>query len=335
MDKKIAQPGQVKQKFSERHPMIAWLFAGIGLIMTVVGFLSDGFGLLDRLTREQPEFTNAEITVSAPTEDATSVVQPSMFGSSGDSTKPTAFSPEIIVMTTLNPPITEFNAQASAVASTKATTSTRVATTTKPTTEATAQKATIAISTTTRPTTTKTTTTTTTTTTTQGILNALASTLSTTTTKPIIYTVSYNANGGSNPPPSQSVPNGTTITLPSLSNMTAPRYTISFNVNGGTGESSKTVSPAPFVWRLNSAEGTAYTAGKEYTVTSDATFYVTWLFASVGTFPADPTRASYKFDGWYTAANGGTKVTTSTIVVANVTYYAQWIQDTVQTYTVS
>ena len=38
-----------------------------------------------------------------------------------------------------------------------------------------------------------------------------------------------------------------------------------------------------------------------------------------------PTRSgSYSFNGWYTAASGGTKVTTSTIFNANTTIYAQW-----------
>jgi len=40
-----------------------------------------------------------------------------------------------------------------------------------------------------------------------------------------------------------------------------------------------------------------------------------------------PTRDNYSFDGWYTAASGGTKVTESTVVTAlvNQTLYAHWI----------
>ena len=38
-----------------------------------------------------------------------------------------------------------------------------------------------------------------------------------------------------------------------------------------------------------------------------------------------PTRSgSYSFNGWYTAASGGTKVTASTVFNANTTIYAQW-----------
>ena len=37
-----------------------------------------------------------------------------------------------------------------------------------------------------------------------------------------------------------------------------------------------------------------------------------------------PTKTSYTFKGWFTAASGGTQVTTETVVDNNVTYYAQW-----------
>ena len=45
--------------------------------------------------------------------------------------------------------------------------------------------------------------------------------------------------------------------------------------------------------------------------------------AAVGSLPT-PTRGGFTFNGWYTAKSGGTKVTASTTVNANVTYYAQW-----------
>ena len=52
---------------------------------------------------------------------------------------------------------------------------------------------------------------------------------------------------------------------------------------------------------------------------------------TLGTLPT-PTRTGYTFKGWYTAASGGTQISTSTAVpAANTTYYAQW---TANTYTV-
>ena len=44
-----------------------------------------------------------------------------------------------------------------------------------------------------------------------------------------------------------------------------------------------------------------------------------------------PTRTGYTFNGWFTAASGGTKVTTSTTFSADTTIYAQW---TIITYTI-
>lgn len=48
--------------------------------------------------------------------------------------------------------------------------------------------------------------------------------------------------------------------------------------------------------------------------------------AVVGTLPI-ATRDGYTFVGWFTSASGGTQVSTSTKVTANVTYYAHWVQN--------
>ena len=40
-----------------------------------------------------------------------------------------------------------------------------------------------------------------------------------------------------------------------------------------------------------------------------------------------PAREGYTFDGWYTAAEGGTQVTTDTVFNANTTIYAHWTSD--------
>jgi uncharacterized repeat protein (TIGR02543 family) len=77
----------------------------------------------------------------------------------------------------------------------------------------------------------------------------------------------------------------------SFSVTAAPTYTITFNPNGGSvSETSRSV-----------ASGTA-----------------------VGTLPTPTRSGSYSFDGWYTAASGGTQISASTTVSANVTYYAHW-----------
>ena len=78
-------------------------------------------------------------------------------------------------------------------------------------------------------------------------------------------------------------------------------YVVSFNANGGS------VSP------------------------TTKNVYYGWTY---GTLPV-PTRQGYGFDGWYTAATGGTQVTSSTSVpyssTGNITLYAHW---TANTYTI-
>lgn len=69
-----------------------------------------------------------------------------------------------------------------------------------------------------------------------------------------------------------------------------------------------------------------------YTVTLDAnggSVDVTELTVTggseIGTLPT-PTKYNNTFDGWYTEASGGTKITTSTVPSGNTTYYAHWTE---------
>lgn len=45
-----------------------------------------------------------------------------------------------------------------------------------------------------------------------------------------------------------------------------------------------------------------------------------------------PTRTGYIFDGWFTAASGGTQITTSTIITQDTDAYAHWHLDNVRAY---
>ena len=70
-------------------------------------------------------------------------------------------------------------------------------------------------------------------------------------------------------------------------------YTVTFDANGGSvGEASREVE-----------EGNA-----------------------VGELP-EPARDGFTFDGWWTTKSGGNKVSASTKVTADVTYYAHWTEN--------
>lgn len=76
-----------------------------------------------------------------------------------------------------------------------------------------------------------------------------------------------------------------------VSKLIQNQFTLTYNANGGS------VSPT----------SKKVTAGSTY-----------------GTLPT-PTKANYRFLGWFTAASGGTKVSSSTVMAAsNVTIYAHW-----------
>ncbi|MBR6586920.1 MAG: InlB B-repeat-containing protein, partial [Kiritimatiellae bacterium] len=76
---------------------------------------------------------------------------------------------------------------------------------------------------------------------------------------------------------------------------------------------------------------------KSVTMTFDAnggavspTTKVYSINGTYGSLPT-PTRSGYTFDGWYTAASGGTKITASSTVSTSITMlYAQWNHDKVQ-----
>ena len=68
-----------------------------------------------------------------------------------------------------------------------------------------------------------------------------------------------------------------------------PQYVVTFDANGGSSSSSQTFDHG----------------------------------LALGALP-QATRTGYTFTGWYTASSDGTQVTASTVVTANVTYYAHW-----------
>ncbi len=93
------------------------------------------------------------------------------------------------------------------------------------------------------------------------------------------------------------------------------------------------VDTAGTVWlsELQLEDGTSATAF----VNEDGGYKIT-NFTYTGTYNNlyTPTREGYAFDGWYTAPNGGTKVTSSTAVqYYNIVLYAHWTTSHTHSYT--
>ncbi len=99
-----------------------------------------------------------------------------------------------------------------------------------------------------------------------------------------------------------------TVTLQNTANI--PGLTEVFQAGGTT---FSYAAGTTFTVILNASGGTALTPG---TLTTGAD-------GKLASLPT-PTRSDYNFDGWFTAASGGTQVTTSTVFTQNTTIYAHW-----------
>lgn len=156
--------------------------------------------------------------------------------------------------------------------------------------------------------------------------------------KIITYTVSYNANGGSGAPGSQTKTYGVNLTLSS----TRP-YREGYNFLGWATSKSGAVAYQPGGTYTNNASVTLYAQWQRitYTVSYNAnggsgapssqtkTWGVNLVLSSTR-----PTRTGYNFLGWATSVNGAVAYQPGSTYTANasVTLYAQWSRIT---YTVS
>lgn len=138
------------------------------------------------------------------------------------------------------------------------------------------------------------------------------------------YILSYNTNGGTGSIENQTKIHGENLTLSSVK-PTGKSFTVNYNANGGSvSASGKTVSQTFTNWNTaKNGSGKTYLPGATYSDNANLTLYAQYSNPSVGTLPT-PTRSGYTFDGWYTAKDGGTKVSESLKVTANITLYAHW-----------
>lgn len=149
------------------------------------------------------------------------------------------------------------------------------------------------------------------------------------------YTVTYDANGGSNAPSSQTKTYGTTLKLSS----TIPTRT-GYTFQGWSTANDNTVE---------------YRPGNNYTANSNITLYAVWKLniytvtfdcaegnisgnqiqtkqvnhgSKIGTLPI-PVRNNYTFLGWYL---NDTKIDENYTVTQNITFIAKWKMNTVVYY---
>ena len=140
------------------------------------------------------------------------------------------------------------------------------------------------------------------------------------------YAVTYDEHGGT------SVPDGTFTQGGSLTYPTNPTrngYTFLGWFASATGGTAKTATEV--------AAGNASTtlhaqwAANTYTVSYEenggsAVADGSYVYGGTLTYPANPTRSGYTFQGWFDAATGGSALSASTVAArtANSTLHAQW-----------
>lgn len=146
------------------------------------------------------------------------------------------------------------------------------------------------------------------------------------------YTVTWNANGGTVSPASTTKTHGSTLgTLPTPTRAATAEYSYTFAgwftaASGGTQISSTTTVTGNVTyyahWTATKRSYTATFNGNGGGTPSPSTITKEYNTA-LGTLPTC-TRTGYTFLGWYTASSGGTKISTTTVVTKDITYYAQW-----------
>ena len=161
------------------------------------------------------------------------------------------------------------------------------------------------------------------------------------------YTLTYDANGGTGAPSSQTwthddasiklsstKPTRTNYTFlgwAETSTATSAAYSAGATISSNKWAQNTTLyavwkssgSPTTYTITFNGNGGTANPSSMSVTAGS-----------SLGSLPT-ATRSGYTLDGWYTSASGGTKISASTVPTGNTTYYAHWTEIPATTYNIS
>ena len=137
------------------------------------------------------------------------------------------------------------------------------------------------------------------------------------------YTVTFQANGGTSAPLSQTKYEGDTLIL--TSQLPSKTFKVTYDPNGGSiSPTSKIVSCIFSEWNTKSdGSGVSYNPGSSYTSDQSITLYAIWQNPSIGSLPT-PNRTDCQFDTWTLTLNGSDKVDSDYIVPHDLTIYAKW-----------
>jgi uncharacterized repeat protein (TIGR02543 family)/LPXTG-motif cell wall-anchored protein len=145
------------------------------------------------------------------------------------------------------------------------------------------------------------------------------------------FTVTYEEHGGTTVSDSEFVSGGT-VTLPAKPTRAGYTFDGWFTAQTGGTKYGSTSSPLDGNLVVH-AQWTQISANTVFTVTYEeygGTTVPNTTFVSGGTvtLPADPTRAGYTFDGWFTEETDGTRFnSTFSPTDENVVVHAQWTQN--------
>jgi hypothetical protein len=151
-----------------------------------------------------------------------------------------------------------------------------------------------------------------------------------------LYTITYNANGGSNAPSATSKKHGQTVTLNSASptppTNTSITNTVTFNANGGTCDQNMVmvnhvVSYEFTHWNTEpDGSGISYQPSELYSYDMDVTLYA--QYASTTTYKSitlpTPSRENYYFLGWSIDDYDASGITGEYIPYEDTVLYAIW-----------
>lgn len=143
------------------------------------------------------------------------------------------------------------------------------------------------------------------------------------------YTVSYDANGGSNAPANQTKKYNTTLVLSSK----LPERSVTLHFEGNTANGVKhQLSDSKLQYTFlgwntkQNGLGMNFSSGASYGSNANLTLYAQWQVPKATGIDSIFSGDSC-FKGWYTSASGGTRVTSNTAISQNMTVYAQWNQE--------